>query len=280
MIDLEARGTFRHVREYWGTSAGALLAALFALSKSAATVQRLMKGADYTKFRDIDIGNLVNINTTWGLDDGRSLTGQIEALFENIEAGASRKCMRDAGGLHIVVSDLNDRETLVLSGVNYPDLRIVEAVRASMSLPVFLRPYIHRESGHYWVDGGVRHNFPWDLLPSDAARDEAVGFAFYKSAGTLRTFNEYMFSMVHFDEPKKLREIEKRWTRNILWHGVPPFPAWFTNLREDDYAMIETIGHRVAVEWLARDTSAAAEAAAARVVADTKTPGGHRRWSI
>jgi predicted acylesterase/phospholipase RssA len=253
LVHLESHGVLRHVNEYWGTSAGSLIASLYALSKSASTLQRLMKSVDYTKFRDIDIGNLVNINSTWGLDDGKSLTTQIELLFEAIEVGAKSKCMRDVEGLHIVVSDLNDRESLVLHAGNYPNLRIVEAVRASMSLPIFLKPYIYKENGHYWVDGGVRHNFPWDLLPNDASRDEALGFAFSKFGGTLRTFNEYMFSMVHFDEPKKLKEFEKKWKHNILWHAIPPFPAWFANLRADDYALIDAIGHNVAEEWMRND---------------------------
>jgi predicted acylesterase/phospholipase RssA len=253
LIDLESHGTLRNVNEYWGTSAGSLLASLYALTKSATTVKRLMKSVDYSKFRNIDISNLVNINSTWGLDDGKSLIGQLELLFETIETGAKSKCMRDVEGLHIVVTDLNNRESLVLHGGNYPDLRIVEAVRASMSLPVFFKPYIHKLSGHYWVDGGVRHNFPWDLLPNDAARDEALGFAFSKFGGSLRTFNEYMFSMVHFDEPKKLQQFRKIWKHNILWHTTPPFPAWFTNLRDDDYALIDSIGQSVTQEWIKRD---------------------------
>lgn len=273
MVELESRGMFRNVTEYWGTSAGALLASLFALSKSASTVQRLMKSADYTKFRDIDIGNLVNIHSTWGLDDGKSLVTQIEHMFENIESGTKSKYLRDVPGLHVVVSDLNIRESLVLHAGNFPNLRVVDAVRASMSLPIFLKPYIHAESGHYWVDGGVRHNFPWDLLPSDEARDEALGFAFHKAAGQLRTFNEYMFSMVHFDEPKKLQYFENRWKGHILWHSVPPFPAWFTNLRADDYELIDRIGRDVATAWLANDASTIP-------VHHTKSSHRQRRWSI
>lgn len=281
MVDLEARGYFRNVTEYWGTSAGSLIASLFAISKSATTVQRLMKTADFTKFRDIDIGNLVNINTSWGFDDGRSLMTQIENMFENIEVGAKFKCMRDVEGLHVVVSDLNIRESLVVHSGNYPNLRIVEAVRASMSLPIFLKPYIHAESGHYWVDGGVRHNFPWDLLPTDKARDEALGFAFHTTAGQLRNFNEYMFSMVHFDEPKKLKYFESRWNHRILWHTVPPFPAWFTNLRADDYELMDRIGHEVASEWLLHETS---DVPVHPTTSGTRTPQQprpkQRRWSI
>jgi predicted acylesterase/phospholipase RssA len=271
LVVLEAHGTLKNVHDYWGTSAGALLASLFALSKSAVTVKRLMKTVDYTKFRDIDVGNLININSSWGLDDGKSLIQQLEQLFESIEIGAKHKCMRDVNGLHIIVTDLNDRESVVVNATNFPNLRVVEAVRASMTLPIFFKPYVHIESGHYWVDGGVRHNFPWDLLPNDKARDNALGFAFIKNTGSLRTFNEYMFSMVHFDEPKKLRRIEKKWPHNILWHPTPPFPAWFTNLRPEDYEMIDSTGQRVATEWIHRDKTILPTFGRSRPV---------RRWSI
>lgn len=277
LVDLESNGTLKNVKEYWGTSAGALLASLYALSKSATTVQRLMKSVDYTKFRDIDIGNLVNITNTWGLDDGKSLINQIELLFESIESGSKSKCMRDLSGLHIVVSDLNDRESIVLNSTNYPDLRIVEAVRASMTLPIFLKPYIYKENGHIWVDGGVRHNFPWDLLPNDTARNEAIGFAFSKFASPLKSFNEYMFSMVHFDEPKKLKYFEKHWGGHILWHPTPPFPAWFTNLRHEDYVFIDSIGHKVAYDWIQKNGTTLPTSSSSVLM---RRISGGRRWSF
>lgn len=250
LTELEQRGRLAHVQEYWGTSAGALLAALMALTRSAVKVKETMYAADYLKFRDIDVGNLININKTWGMDDARSLTGEIERLFEMFSPGSKEKRLCDISGLNVVVADLNDHQTLVCNGSNYPNLRAVEAVRASMSLPIFFRPYYHAPTGHHWVDGGLRANFPWDLLPDDVARQESLGFMIEKGwAGGPKSFTDYLFSLIHFDEPRKLKEWKERWPGNIIWYPSLPFPAWFMRLQKDDYALIERMSAEAADRW-------------------------------
>jgi predicted acylesterase/phospholipase RssA len=252
LVELESRGMLGRVTEYWGTSAGALLAALMAITKSAPVVKQTMYAADYRKFRDIDVSNLINITTTWGMDDGKSLTGEIERLFEMFSPGSKSKRFSDLPGLNVVVSDLNLHRSIVCNQSTFPDLRVVEAVRASMGLPFFFRPYYHAPTGHYWVDGGIRANFPWDLLPDDAARRESLGFMIEKSwSGGPKTFTEYIFSMIHFDEPRKLQGWKDAWPANIIWYDPPPFPAWFTGLKPEDFTLVETISQRATTRWLA-----------------------------
>ena len=64
LVDLEKKGILRNVNEYWGTSAGAMIASLYALTKSANRVKEIMFAADYKKFRDIDVTNLLGIQHT------------------------------------------------------------------------------------------------------------------------------------------------------------------------------------------------------------------------
>lgn len=250
LVELEQRKHLNHVREYWGTSAGAFLAALLAVSKSATTVKQLMMSVDYIKFRDIDVGNLINITRTWGMDDGTSMITELERTFERIEVGASEKCMADVVGLHVVVADLTAHETVVVNSDTHPKLRIVDAIRASMSLPLMFRPYIHPPTGHYWVDGAIRAHFPWDMLPNDTARAESLGFAFEKSwAGGPQSFSDYIYSMIHFDEPKKIAQQKASWASNIIWYPPPPYPAWFVRLRDEDFRLIDDIGRAAAERW-------------------------------
>lgn len=243
LLELEQRGRLVRVNEWWGTSAGALLASLYSLTRSVRPLKDIMFSANYLRFRDFDITNILSIHTTWGLDDGKSLHAEIERLFELVEVGSKAKCMKDAVGLNIVVSDLTDHTTVVCNSNTFPNMRIVDALRASMSLPLYFRPYVHPESGHYWVDGAIRANFPWNILPSDDARREALGFAIEKSwMGGPRTFSEYIFSMIHFDEPKKIQRLRETWPRNILWFASPPYPAWYVRLVPEDYTLIERMG--------------------------------------
>lgn len=255
LVDLEHRNKLVNVHDYWGTSAGALVASLLALSKSAVKTKSLMLEVDYLKFRNFDIANLFSINTTWGLDDGHALMTQLQSLLELIEPGSSKKTLAEIPTLNIVVSDLTAHETIVCNSNTYPSLLLVEALRASMSLPLFFKPFLHIASGHLWVDGAVRANFPWALLPSDEARKEALGFSFEKPwMGGPRTFSEYLFSMIHFDEPKKIQSYKSAYPRNILWFPTPPYPAWFCTLKLEDFVLVDSIGASTVEKWLIADS--------------------------
>jgi len=249
IVDLDKKGIFKNVNEYWGTSAGAMIASLFAMTKSPQEVKKIMFSANYLKFRDIDISNILGIQNSWGLDDGKSLVQEIENIFETIGSGNKNKTMSDMPELNIVVSDISIRETIVCNSQTFPNLRVVEALRASMSLPFFFKPY-RAESGHLWVDGAIKANFPWHCLPDDKARSEALGFTFDKQSvfRTPTTLMEYVFSMIHFDEPKKIISLKKTWP-NIIWFPIPPFPSWFIRMQPEDFRLVEQLGKEGVERW-------------------------------
>ena len=250
LVELEKKGLLNDIKDYWGTSAGALLAAYLALTHSATGLYTAIRDINYTKFRDINPANIFDMAQTWGMDDGHSLVKEIERIFELCGVGFGKKTMGDVPGLHIIVSDLNSHEVLDLNSATYPDVRISEAIRASMGVPFMYKPYKHSTSGHYWVNGALKANFPWDLLPDDTARKTALGFTFDKSwIDGPRTFTDYMFSMIHFDEPKKMSLLKRHWPKNILWFPPPKWPAWFMTLNDNDFKLIDTIGSNVVHEW-------------------------------
>lgn len=253
---LEQAGRLAHVGEWWGTSAGSLCATLMALTRSVARVEEIMHSTEYVKFRDVNLMNMMNIQNTWGLDDGRGLQQEIEAVLEKAVVGGSQKTMADVSGLRIVVADLTVYETVVCSAANYPTLRVADAVRASMSLPIFYTPFRNPVNGHLWVDGGLRQGFPWECLESDDARREALGFAFERGwTNGPRTCMEYVFSMVHFEEPTRIRRMKAAWSDHIVWFPTPPFPPWYVRLTAEDFAMLREMGEAAAKDWLTRRSS-------------------------
>lgn len=252
LVHCESGGHLRSVRDVWGTSAGALLATLYALTRSAVRTRTLLFDLDFSSFRNVDVGSLLNFMNTWGVDDGTAMIAAIERLLELALPGGSRLLLRDVTGLHIVVADLTVRRTVVLSAETYPDLRVSHAIRASMSLPIFLRPYISPE-GHYWVDGGVRANFPWSLLPV-TARASALGFRFARvEQGAPKSLSDYILSMVHFDEAKKTVEVFD--PKQVLSVPTPPYPAWFLRLRAEDYVYISELARGAYDAWMALTAS-------------------------
>jgi predicted acylesterase/phospholipase RssA len=251
LVELEKAGLLRDVTEYWGTSAGAFVAVVMAIAKSPSKMKPIIETTNFTNFRDMDITNLLNIAATWGLDNGKSLSTEIGRVLEELVAGSSAYTLSEVPSLSIVVSDLNLRQTLVLNGKTHPTIRIVDAVRASMGLPMFYCPYKDPISGNLWIDGALRANFAWNLLPSDADRRESLGFCITKSMKQgPESLVEYMFSMVHFDEPAKHAAWKRDWPHNILWFPAPPFPAWYMKLLPEDFALLWSSGRDVAASWL------------------------------
>lgn len=250
LVLLEKNGYLTNVKNIWGTSAGALIGALYLLCRSAERVKALLWGLDFVSLRNVDVSNLLNIMNTWAMDNGAAMLNGIERLMEAASPGSSSKSLRDYPGLHTVIADLTLGITVVVSAENFPDLRVAEAVRASMTLPIFIRPYISPQ-GHIWVDGGVRANFPWLQVPA-GLRDSVLGFKFSRGERVVpRNFSEFIHSMVHFDEPKK----DYGRGINILEIPTPPYPAWFLRLRPEDYELITELARTSYDAWIAGNES-------------------------
>lgn len=249
---LERGGHLVEAHDYYGTSAGALLAAIYALCRDASRTKTILWELDFSSFRNVDVSNLLNFMNTWAMDDGVALQTSIDRLLELAVVGGSTLLLRDVPSLHICVADLTLRTTLVLSAANYPLMRVGEAVRVSMSLPIFIKPF-HAPNGHIWVDGGVRANFPWFLVP-EAARDTALGLCFArKEFESPRNLSEYILSMIHFDESKKIQVPYE--SKNIICSAAPPFPAWFLRLRAADYDLVVSLAASAYADWLTRLTT-------------------------
>jgi len=248
LVHLEAAGSLVGVCEYWGTSAGAFLAMMLAIGLSPAKIHPMIMTTQFQKFRDMDVRNLFAFQTAWGLDDGASLLTELERVVSLLVP--KDILLKDIPGLHIIVTNVTARETMVLSGTSHPHVRAVDAVRASMSLPLFYRPYRDPHSGHWWNDGALRANFAWDLLPSDEEREQTLGLAFTPPVKEMTTFVQYMFSMIHFDEVRKQKAWSPRWDHRIMWFEPPPFPAWYSKIDGEDLAMMEETALTVTSAWL------------------------------
>jgi NTE family protein len=90
--------------------------------------------------------------------------------------------------LQVIASDLTGRSMLVLPhdadklGIHPDELQIAEAVRMSMSIPIFFEPVVrkHGQTGaeHVIVDGGLLSNYPiwlFDSSPDVAPRFPTFG---------------------------------------------------------------------------------------------------------
>ena len=165
-----------------GTSAGAITAALLAAGYSAKELQEMLLGLDFHAFEDrgwedrIPGGELISIIKDKGVFEGDYLHEWIGGLLA--EKGVRRFAdLREEGDeerrryrLRVIASDVTGRRLLALPqdathvGLDPDELGVADAVRMSMSIPLFFEPVT--VNGHLIVDGGLLSNFPVWLFDS------------------------------------------------------------------------------------------------------------------
>ena len=153
-----------------GSSAGAVIGALWASGESAASIETRLRGAHlerlvhpYTPTLGPAFEALApaivweRTRSRWVVQDGAVRDEEVETALVALAAGADSIARGDFDALPIpfraVATDLVTREVVALG-----DGSLVHALRASMAIPVLLHPVRH--DGRALVDGGLGSNNP------------------------------------------------------------------------------------------------------------------------
>lgn len=217
---IQAEGVLPKIEQVAGTSAGSIVAALIALGYSPEDMQALMLDLDFKQFEDGSaLGGPERLFEKFGWFKGdyflewmqcrvKEKTGNSNATFadlheERLADGAKFK------DLFVVSSDLSRRRSQVFSHETSPDLPIAQAVRASMSIPLFFEAFhiddkLFGETGQrqdLFVDGGVFDNYPIELFDHCEPNPHTLGlFLVNKGAprnpdSRIDSFPEYVRSL-------------------------------------------------------------------------------------
>jgi NTE family protein len=186
--ELESEGIYGHIKRVSGTSAGAIVAAMIAVGYSADEIEALMHTMDFKKFKTG--WNPIRLFTQYGLYHGDFILSFIHQFLGNSKyklpknttfsdlAKASHK------DLIVFAADLNVHTIAEFSNFNTPDCIVAEAIRASMSIPLFFKAWKFTNAipnDHIYVDGGLVFNYPLSFFDkarfnnTDGANDETLG---------------------------------------------------------------------------------------------------------
>lgn len=187
--ELESRNMIVPLEKVGGTSAGALLALTVSLGYSGNEIHDIIAGTNFGKFNDGNyffIGGINRINKYFGWYRGNRLeawlgkiicrkTGDANITFEELH----RRGFKD---LYITGTCLNRQRLVIFSHETYPNMKVKDAVRISMSIPLYFEAVFldkdgkqvkhpkHKEGLDIMVDGGLIGNFPiriFDSLPQN-----------------------------------------------------------------------------------------------------------------
>lgn len=166
---LDKEGILKNIKRVAGTSAGAMVAVLVGLNYTATEISEILWKLNFQNFLDDtfgyvrDIDRLINEYGWYKGDFFRELmagyikdkTGNGEITFKEL---AKAKKYRD---IYLIGADLSTGFSKVFCYDTTPDVKVADAARISMSIPLFFRAVQNiNNDGHVYVDGGLLDNYP------------------------------------------------------------------------------------------------------------------------
>ena len=177
--ELETQGLVKDVEKVAGTSAGALMAMTVALGYTSGEIKKIIGSTNFKKLNDgrfFVLGGINRLKNNYGWYRGERMskwigeiiktkTGDPEISFEEW----NRRGYKD---LQVVATCLNKQRLVYFSATSHPKMKVRDAVRISMSIPLYFGAVYIDSIGnvvnakHYdpkydiMVDGGFTGNFP------------------------------------------------------------------------------------------------------------------------
>ena len=167
---LEEKGILPQIQRVGGTSAGAINAFLFAINYDVADTQEVMQKLDFNKFKDDSWGvykDSKRLMNEFGIYKGNYFTSWLKELLERkgFSANITFKSLHEKSGkeLFVYATNLSTNFSEVYSPEHTPRMRVVDAIRRSMSIPLFFRA-VRDDRDDIFVDGGLINNYPVKLF--------------------------------------------------------------------------------------------------------------------
>jgi NTE family protein len=168
---LHQRGILAGVKRVGGASAGAINALIFGLGYDIDEQQQILRSAEFRRFMDSSFGVIRDVRRLardFGWYKGDFFSGWIGDLVRQ-KLGTARATFGDlksAGrpDVYMIGTNLSTGFSEVFSYERHPDMAVAEAVRISMSIPLFFAASRHGARNDVYVDGGVMLNYPVKLF--------------------------------------------------------------------------------------------------------------------
>ena len=169
---LAQRGHLNHITRVAGTSAGAINALIYALGYDIREQREILESTDFRDFMDSSFGLIRDIRRLarhFGWHKGEFFRGWLGDLIERKlgqrEASfADLKSHDNAPDLYVIGTNLSTGFAEVFSHERHADMPLLDAVRVSMSIPLFFQAVRLGARDEVYVDGGVQLNYPIKLF--------------------------------------------------------------------------------------------------------------------
>lgn len=190
--ELETRNLLPGIKRVGGTSAGAIIALLISLHYTSSEIEDIIGGTAFKKFNVglfFFAGGVNRLNKYFGWYRGNRFEKWLSAIINDKTGNGDITFLQAINSgfkeLYITGTNLNEQKLVVFSWQSFPNMKLKDAVRISMSIPLYFEPLFMNDSGRIikrpkdkskvsvMVDGGIIANYPIKIFDDTGAEKKS-----------------------------------------------------------------------------------------------------------
>jgi NTE family protein len=255
---LTERGLLRSLKEVSGVSAGAWLAVMVAAGLSIETIETVAHDFDFSHIRNITPETILGFPETFGMDDGYSLIKFLESILRVVVKVNANITFSEFQNLKLSniqfrcwATDLKEHTLREFSYEKTPNVKIIDALRASMSLPLYFIPVTDPITGNTLTDGGIQGSLPLHILSEDQLRS-CIGIGFMQPStksdpeSLMGFINSIFDCLIHSEHENVLNNYSHR----IIRIPISNVESWDFEIGRDTRKVLIQQGVQAGLEWL------------------------------
>ena len=255
---LEEKGLMKKIKQISGVSAGAWLAFMISAGLEISILEKLVSDLDFSVVRNLKPETLIGFPETFGLDDGSNLMKFLESLFRVLIKIDPYVTFSDFNDLKLSsiqfrcwATDLKEQNTCEFSLKKTPNIRIIDALCASMALPIYFTPVPHPITGNLLSDGGIQGNLPLHLL-TENERNNCIGIGFLNNKEKVNPtdimgfINSVFSCLIHSRHENVLKNLES----NIIRIDIDNVASWDFEISREQRIKLFKDGYESGLNWI------------------------------
>ncbi len=220
---MEKNNWIKNLQRVGGTSAGAVTALAVALRYNSKEIQELISHTAFNKLNDggfLFMGGIKRMKNYFGWYRNKKMDEWLGRIIKakTGDPDITFRELKEKGFLELYVTGtcLNKQQLFIFSAETYPGMKVREAVRISMSIPLYFEAAFIDTAGNTFyhpknktgldivVDGGITANFPIRLFDSTRYTDQSTPNRFIINNETigLRIDTDEQIRNDQYDDPR------------------------------------------------------------------------------
>lgn len=160
----EEKHLMKNIKNFVGTSAGAVMCFFIVLGYSSFEILEFMKEVvkDEAFSKVLHVDEILAMTSTLGISDGTILIKLFQKILykktKNLDITFLDLAKKYGKNLVVTVSNITHEQEEYLNVDTTPDLSVIDALRMTCSIPILFTPV--KWNGCVYVDGALYNNFP------------------------------------------------------------------------------------------------------------------------